>query len=139
MLKGVPGIISPDLMHVMMRMGHGDEIVLGDANFPTETMGNIIVRQDGINICELLDAMLKFFPLDNSLPRPVILMQPNNGFETPEVWAEYKKIIDSYEDNAEWELLPRFDFYVRSRSCFAAVATGEKTRFGNIILRKGVV
>jgi L-fucose mutarotase len=140
-LKGIPGILSPELLKVLMEMGHGDEIVLADGNFPAASIANRLVRCDGHNIPELLDAILKFFPLDPYVDSPVALMQvvPGDPVETP-IWDVYKDIVNRYEpENNKFEHIERFAFYERAKKAYAVVATGEKALYANIILKKGVV
>jgi L-fucose mutarotase len=141
MLKGVPSIISPDLMKVLMDMGHGDELVLADGNFPAATMARRLVRADGLAIPSLLEAVLKFFPLDQYVERPAILMQVVPGDSTkPTIWNEYRRIIKAGgEKFTEFEQIERNAFYQRSKNAFAVVATSEAALYANIILKKGVV
>ena len=141
MLKGIPAILSPDLMKVMMDMGHGDELVLADGNFPAATMARRLVRADGLAIPPLLEAVLKFFPLDPYVDRPVILMQVVPGDPTkPTVWNDYRRIIQASEKKfTDFEQIERNAFYQRAKNAFAVVATGEAALYANIILKKGVV
>lgn len=141
MLKGVPAIISPDLMKVMMDMGHGDELVLADGNFPAATMARRLVRADGLAIPPLLEAVLKFFPLDQYADRPAIIMQVVPGDPTkPTIWNDYRKIIQSSgEKFIDFEQVERYAFYQRAQNAFAVVATSEAALYANIILKKGVV
>lgn len=141
MLKGIPSILSPELLKILMEMGHGDEIVIGDGNFPASSHAKRLVRCDGHNIPVLLEAIMKFFPLDAYVDAPVSLMQvvPGNTTETP-IWDEYKKIICLYElKNNKVEEVERFAFYKRAKDAYAIIATGEKSLYANIILKKGVV
>lgn len=141
MLKGIPSIISPELLKILMEMGHGDEIVLADGNFPAASIAQRLVRCDGHNIPELLDAVLRFFPLDQYVQAPVALMQvvPGDKIETP-IWDVYEEIIKKYElVNNKIENIERFTFYERAKKAYAVVATGEKALYANIILKKGVV
>jgi len=140
MLKGVPSIISPDLMKVLMDMGHGDELVLADGNFPGATMARRLVRADGLAIPPLLEAVLKFFPLDQYVDRPAILMQVVPGDPTkPTIWEEYRKILKADKKFTEFEQIERNAFYQRAKNAFAVVATGEAALYANVILKKGVV
>lgn len=141
MLKGVPPIISPELIKILMEMGHGDEIVLADGNFPSASCAERLVRCDGHDIPELLDAVLKFFPLDTYSEAPVSLMAVVPGDTVkPVIWDEYKKIVESHESKAnKMEFVERFAFYERAKNAYAVVATGEKALYANIILKKGVV
>lgn len=138
MLKGIPSIISPELLKIMMEMGHGDEIVIGDGNFPGKSINENCVRCDGHNVPELLGAMLKLFPLD-TYAKPVYIMEkvPGDTVETP-IWDEYRNIVKPYT-NEELEQIERFAFYERAKKAYAVVMTGETALYANIILKKGVV
>lgn len=141
MLKGIPEILSPELLKVLMEMGHGDEIVLADGNFPAASIAKRLVRCDGHNIPELLEAVLKLFPLDPYVATPVALMQvvPGDTVETP-IWEVYQDIVCKFEPvNNKFEHIERFAFYERAKKAYAVVATGEKALYANIILKKGVV
>ena len=141
MLKNIPKILSPELMKTLMEMGHGDEIVIADGNFPAETFGKKVIRCDGHGVPELLDAIMKFFPLDTYPEKPVMLMEVVPGDNVvPTIWEDYKKIINKYEpENCKIEMIERFAFYERTKTAFAVVATGEEAAYANIILKKGVV
>jgi L-fucose mutarotase len=141
MLKGVPPIISPELMKTLMEMGHGDEIVLADGNFPAASCAQRLVRCDGHGIPELLGAILKFFPLDGYVEQPVALMEVDPGDPvTPVIWNEYDGIVQEYDNRANnRQFVERFAFYERAKTAFAIVATGEKAQYANIVLKKGVV
>jgi L-fucose mutarotase len=141
MLKGIPSIIPPELLKILMEMGHGDEIVISDGNFPAASIAQRLVRCDGHGIPEILDAVLKFFPLDPYVEAPVMLMQvvPGDPVETP-IWDVYKEIVKNHEPtNSNFENIERFAFYERAKKAYAVVATGEKALYANIILKKGVV
>ena len=140
MLKTIPPILSPELLKVLMEMGHGDEIVLADANFPAASMARRLVRSDGHNIPELLDAVLQFLPLDTYVDMPVALMAVVSGdtYE-PKIWDVYSATVERRERAVELELMERFAFYERAREAYAIVATGERSLYANIILKKGVV
>jgi L-fucose mutarotase len=141
MLKNVPAIISPDLMKTLMEMGHGDEIVLADGNFPAASVAQRLVRCDGHGVCEILEAVLKFFPLDQYVERPVALMAVVPGDKTkPTIWEEYRKIVKaSGEKFSDFEFVERFSFYERAKKAYAVVASSEKALYANIILKKGVL
>lgn len=141
MLKNIPKIMSPDLLKILMEMGHGDEIVLADGNFPAETIGQRVVRCDGHGVTELLDAVMRFFPLDTYTDKPVMLMEVVKGDPVvPTIWEDYKAVINKYEpENCKIEMIERFDFYERAKKAYAVVATGEEAIYANIILKKGVV
>jgi L-fucose mutarotase len=139
MLKNIPPILSPELLKTLAEMGHGDEIVLGDANFPAASLARRIVRADGHGIPELLDAILLFFPLDSFVECPVALMDTGDPNVRPPIWQEYSKCILRRDGDRRVELVERFAFYERAREAYAIVATGEVELYANIILKKGVV
>lgn len=141
MLKNIPKILSPELLKVLMEMGHGDEIVIADGNFPANTFGQRVVRCDGHGVCQLLDAIMQLFPLDTYTEKPVMLMDVVNGDPVvPTIWEDYKDIINKYEpENCKIEMLERYEFYERAKTAYAVVATGEEAIYANIILKKGVV
>ena len=141
MLKGIPKIIPPELLKILMEMGHGDEIVISDGNFPSAGMAQRLVRCDGHGAAEVLEAVLRFFPLDSYVDAPAALMElaPGDDVETP-IWETYKEIINKYEpENNKVENVERFAFYERAKKAYAVVATGESALYANIILKKGVV
>ena len=144
MLKGIPKIISPALLKVLAEMGHSDRIVIGDGNFPAESVGKncIVVRADGHGVPELLDAILTLFPLDPYVDKPVSLMEvmPGDPVETP-IWDTYKEIIAKHDPRgaAAVGTIARFRFYDEARTAYAIVTTGESALYANIILQKGVV
>lgn len=141
MLKNIPKILSPELLKILMEMGHGDEIVLADGNFPAETIGQRVVRCDGHGVTELLDAVMRFFPLDAYTDKPVMLMEVVPGDPVvPTIWEDYKAVINKYEpENCKIEMIERFAFYERAKKAYAVAATGEEAIYANIILKKGVV
>lgn len=141
MLKNIPKILSPELVKILMEMGHGDEIVIADGNFPAEAIGQRVVRCDGHGVPELLDGIMRLFPLDTYTDKPVMLMEVVKGDPVvPTIWDEYKAIINKYEpENCKIEMIERFAFYERAKTAFAVVATGEEAIYANIILKKGVV
>lgn len=141
MLKGISSLISPELIKVLMEMGHSDEIVFADANFPAASHARRLVRCDGHGIAELLEAILPLFPLDVYVDRPVTLMAvtPGDGVETP-IWGRYRQIVESYHSGADaFEEMERFAFYERAKQAYAIVSTGERALYANVILKKGVV
>lgn len=140
MLKKIPPRLSPELVKVLMEMGHGDEIVLADANFPAKTNNTRVVRADGISIPDLLSDILELLPLDTYSEEQVTLMEVVPGDPTvPAVWNKYKEILHEALQDYQIKMLERFEFYKHSRDTFAVVQTGETALYGNIILRKGVV
>ncbi|MCL2827909.1 MAG: fucose isomerase [Oscillospiraceae bacterium] len=142
MLKGIPSILSPELLKILMEMGHGDELVIGDGNFPGASMAQRLIRCDGHDVPRLLDAILGLFPLDRFVAQPVALMEVvvGSGDATPPIWATYKKIIQTHEPvNNGIEYVERFEFYERTKKAYAVVATGESALYANVILKKGVI
>ena len=144
MLKGIPKILSPELLKVLCEMGHGDRIVISDGNFPAESVGKnaIVIRCDGHGVPELLDAILQLFPLDTYVENPVHLMQvvPGDKVETP-IWDVYSQIIQKYDPRGKDAvgMIERFAFYEEAKKAYAVIATGEKALYANIMLQKGVV
>lgn len=144
MLKGIPKILSPELLKVLCEMGHSDRLVIADGNFPSESMGKNakVIRCDGHGVPELLEAILTVFPLDTYVETPVSLMQvmPGDNVETP-IWDEYKEIISKYDERGEKAIgqTERFAFYEESKTAYAIIATGESALYANIMLQKGVV
>jgi L-fucose mutarotase len=140
MLKGISHLISPALLEVLARMGHGDEIVLADAHFPGETCNNRVLRADGLRIPDLLEAILPLFELDAYVDAPLIMMAAVEGDTLdPNVEASYmKSILKTNPEVAPIQRIDRFAFYARAKSAFAVVMTGETAKYGNIILKKGV-
>jgi len=140
MLKGISPLLSPELLAVLARMGHGDEIVLADAHFPGETIGKRVVRADGLGIADLLDAILPLFELDTYADAPLVMMAPVPGDALDSsVEDAYRAAIDRHAPDAPpIARVERFAFYERAREAFAVVMTGETAKYGNIILTKGV-
>ncbi len=146
MLKGIPSIISPDLLRVLHEMGHGDEIVLADGNFPGASTAKcgangkeaIFLRADGLGVCELLEAILQVFPLD-TYAQSVYIMDKVRGdnVETP-IWDDFAEIITPHTAH-RIEKIERFAFYERAKTAFCILQTGESAQYANIILKKGVV
>jgi len=140
MLKGISPLISPELLAVMARMGHGDELILADAHFPAESFNARVLRADGLRIPDLLTAILPLFELDAYTPHPLIMMAavPGDTLD-PQVEESYLKSIHiTNPDAPAIERIDRFAFYDRARNAFAVVMTGETAKYGNIILKKGV-
>lgn len=140
MLKGISPIISPELLKILMEMGHGDEICIGDGNFPAASIAQRLVRLDGHGVTEVLDAILALMPLDTYVEAPVSLMQVVPGDPVvPTIWDEYKAVVKKREGDRKIENIERFAFYEKAKKCYAVVATGETAIYANIILKKGVV
>lgn len=141
MLKQIPSILSPEVLKTLMEMGHGDELVLADGNFPSASMAARLVRCDGNGVSVLLDAVLQLMPLDQYVRHPACLMSvvPGDPYQ-PGLWPEYAQIIGRREARAvEFEYLSRESFYERARRAFAVFSTSERGLYANIILKKGVV
>lgn len=144
MLKGIPKILSPELLKVLCEMGHGDRLVIADGNFPAQSMGKdaIVIRMDGLGAPEILDAILSVFPLDHYVEKPFCLMEvmPNDPVETP-IWEVYGQIEEKYESRGRQAIgqIERFAFYEEAKKAYAIIATGEKALYANILLQKGVV
>ena len=144
MLKGIPQILSPELLKVLCEMGHSDRLVISDGNFPAESMGKnaIVIRCDGHGVPEILDAILKVFPLDTYVENSVNLMEvmPGDDVETP-IRQEYEKIINKYDDRGKNCIgnIERFAFYEEAKKAYAIIATSEKALYANIMIQKGVV
>lgn len=141
MLKLIHPAISPDLMAVMMQMGHGDELVLADANFPADANAQRIVRADGIDLETLLPAILKFLPIDTFISEQAMVMEPvDPQAPEPTIWATFRKDLQAAEGrDVSLTKIERFAFYDRTRAAYAIVATGSRAFYSNIILKKGVV
>lgn len=144
MLKGIPKILSPQLLKVLCEMGHSDRLVIGDGNFPAETMGKngIVIRMDGHGVPEILDAILEVFPLDTYVEHPVNLMEVMKGdtVETP-IWKTYEEIVAKHDSRGASAIgqIERFKFYDDTKTAFCVIATSEAALYANIMLQKGVV
>ena len=141
MLKGISPVISPELIKILMEMGHGDELVIADGNFPAASIAQRLVRADGLDVPRLLDAILQFFPLDQYVEKPVALMAvvPGDTYK-PVIWDEYRSIVKKHESNfTDFEYVERFAFYERAKKAYAVLASSEMALYANIILKKGVV
>ena len=138
MIKGIPKIITPELLKILCEMGHGDEIVIADGNFPSASMGKRVIYLSGNGACEVLEAVLKLMPLD-TYSKPAYLMEvvPGDDVKTP-IWDEYKTIVSEYT-NEDFEHIERFAFYERAKNAYAVIATGEGALYANVLLKKGVV
>ena len=141
MLKNIPSILSPDCLKALMEMGHGDELVIADGNFPVASVAQRLIRLDGHGVPEILRAILEFFPLDTYVELPVGLMAVSPGDTTqPVIWDEYRRILqESNEPFTTFEFIERFSFYARAQKAYAIIATSESALYANIVLKKGVV
>ena len=144
MLKGIPPVISPELLKALCEMGHGDELVIADGNFPCESVGKnaVVVRADGHGTAEILEAVLKLIPLDTYTEKPVALMEVVKGDScpAPKIWKTYEELFSKYEpDHHNIEMMERFAFYERAKGAYLIIATGETAIYANVLLKKGVV
>ena len=139
MLKGISPLIPPELLKILAEMGHGDEIVLSDANFPAAANGKRVVRCDGVSILDMLDAVLRLLPLDTYVKAPVVLMQTVPGDPQPPIWEEIQAVVERHAPGTAGEYNERFAYYDRAREAFAVVQTGETALYANVILKKGVI
>lgn len=136
MLHNIPSILSPDLLWTLRAMGHGDEIVIADANFPAQGLGPKCLRLDGISATDTLAAVMTLLPLDTFVPSPAHTMQVvGQPDAVPDIVAAFQKLIPDHKI----ETIERFGFYERAAKAFAVVQTGETRLYGNIILTKGVI
>lgn len=140
MLKGISPLLSPELLSVLCRMGHGDEIVLADAHFPGDTFGQRVIRADGLKVADLIDAILPVFELDSYVEAPLVMMAVVAGDQLdPRVEKRYRAAVDRHApETPAIARIDRFAFYERAKSAFAVVMTGDTAKYGNIILKKGV-
>ena len=141
MLRNVPPILSPDLLWTLRAMGHGDDLVIADANFPATALGARCHRLDGLTATDVLQAVLTVLPLDSFVPNPAVVMEVvDDPDAVPPIVEEFQNITNVTADNpAELNRLERFAFYDRAKSAFAIIQTGETRLYGNIILKKGVI
>ena len=140
MLKGVPKNLSPEILKVLCEMGHGDEIVIADANFPSINKGVMEFRADGIGGVDMLKSILTLIPFDTYADANMLLMGlSGNDTEIPPIWEEYKNVADSIDKNGVIKYLDRFEFYDRAKKAYAVIHTGESAIYANIIIKKGVI
>lgn len=139
MLKGISPLLSPDLLHVLASMGHGDEIVIADANFPAATHARRLVRMPGVGAAQVLDAILGVLPLDDFADHAVFTMQVVADPDViPPAVQEFNTVLQRHGGSPATGLA-RFAFYQRAAQAFAIVASGDTRVYGNILLKKGVV
>src|SRR5690606_27422793 len=140
MLKGIPPILGPDLLHILRAMGHGDEIAIVDANYPAESAGPPVVRIDGQTAADVLDAVLTLMPLDTFVEEQASGMEVvGNPKKREQTHKDFDRIIKRHEPGMKLTLLERFAFYDRVQDAFAIVQTGERRLYGNVLLKKGIV
>jgi len=141
MLKGIHPLLHADLLHALASMGHGDELVIADANFPWASIGRRVVHLAGASAADALDAILTLFPLDDFVDQPALTMQVvGDPDAVPEPVRDFAEVFTKHGlADTEMGRLDREAFYARARSAFAIVRTGELRPYGNILLVKGVI
>lgn len=141
MLKGIPEVLSPELLKILCEMGHGDNIVITDGNFPGASCSQRLVRADGHTVSEMLDAILTVFPLDPySEVQASVMRIPQGDPYVPKVWEDFKEIVKKHESvNNKFGDVERFEFYERTKTAYAVVQTSDKALYANILLTKGVL
>ena len=140
MLNNIPKILSSELVHLMMDMGHGDEIVIADGNYPAEASGLPVVHLDGHGTPEILDAVLELMPLDPYVENPVAIMEVVPGDTViPTIRDDFREVLNKHGVEKDPELIERFAFYERANKAFCVVASSEVRQYANIILKKGIV
>lgn len=144
MLKGIPPVLSPELLKALCEMGHSDRLIISDGNFPAQSMGKngVVIRMDGHGVPELLDAVLKVFPLDTYVDQPVTLMEkvPGDQVQTP-IWEQLAGIVAEHDPRGIDAVghVERFAFYEAAGTAYLIIATSEKALYANVMLQKGVV
>lgn len=140
MLYGIDPILGPELLHALRAMGHGDELVIVDANFPSTSKANRLVRLDGIDAVRVLDAVLSLMPLDDFVDCAAFTMAPvDDPKSVPEVCRLFGEVVVKRAPGFAIGTLERFAFYERAEKTFLTVASGERRLYGNIILKKGII
>ena len=140
MLKAIPPLLGPDLLHILRAMGHGDEIVIVDANYPAESAGPPVVRLDGASATDALDAILTLMPLDTFVDEQAFGMEVvGNPKKREQTHKDFDRLIKKHEPGMALALIERFAFYERARDCYAIVQTGERRLYGNVLLKKGII
>ena len=140
MLKGIDPLLGPELLSILRSMGHGDEIVVADANFPSEANAQRLIRLDGVSGPRVAQAILSVLPLDDFVPDAAFRMEDSSAPEaTPPVCQEYAQALSAVGYHRPIAAVERFAFYERARDAYAIVATGEPRFWGNLILKKGAI
>ncbi|SHH57572.1 RbsD/FucU domain-containing protein [Clostridium grantii] len=136
MLYGIPKTFTPDLMKLLMEVGHGEQLLICDGNFPYKSRNKDTVFILNIKISDLLNDILKFLPLDHAVEIPTMVMSGALDNGTADV---YKKIISKYREGDSLGTIDRFGFYDLSDQVVGIIVTNDFTKFGNIIIQKGIV
>ncbi len=141
MLKGIPRILPPDLLRMLAEMGHGDELVLADANFPSHEVAHRIIHADAADVPQMLEAILQLMPLDSFVDEPAFVMQfVDDANGRAPIWDTYQTLLDVAEGrHIQIGTIERFAFYERARTTYGVVVTGETALYANLILKKGVI
>ena len=145
MLSGISKLLTGDVLKILCDMGHGDEIVISDANFPAASISDRVIYCPGMNVSDVLEAIKKLFPLDVKYSdKAAFVMEltdsdKTSGMPDPESWADYERILKGEYENFELGKIERFAFYDRAKEAYAVILTGEERQYGNILLKKGVV
>jgi L-fucose mutarotase len=141
MLKNLSPLHTPELLHTLASMGHGDDLAIVDAHFPAVSMAKRLVRLDGVDGPAALAACLRLIPLDTFVDDPALRMEVvDDPDQIPEVQQQFQKVIDQ-EEGKHWPLakIERHAFYERAKKAYAIVATGELRPYGCVLIKKGVV
>jgi len=140
-LKNLPPLLGPDLLHILRAMGHGDDIAIVDANFPAHALANRLVRLDGHSATKVLEAILKVLPVDDFRDDPIRSMAVVGDADTkPEIVSEFERLVEAAEGRAiQAAALTREDFYAVAKDAYAIVVTGEGRLYGNLLVSKGVI
>ena len=145
MLQGISKLLTGDLLKALCDMGHGDELVIADANFPGESVAKRLIRCPGISGTDLLCAIAPLIPLDAYSPAPALVMQLTDsdrakGMPDPAIWGEYEAILrQNYGADTRVNTIERYAFYERAKAAYLVIQTGEERIYGNLLLAKGVI
>ena len=145
MLKGISKLLTGDMLKALCDMGHGDTLVIADANFPAETVAKRLIRCPGLSGLDVLEALAPLFPLDTYVDEPAQVMDLTDsdkaaGMPVPVIWGEYLQILKKhYGEDASLGMTERFAFYDKAKEAYLVIQTGEERQYGNLILSKGVV
>lgn len=145
MLNGISKLLTGDVLKVLSDMGHGDEIIIADGNFPVKTVTKNLIRCPGMNVSDVLAAIVDLFPIDVTYtehPACVMELTPQDqkkGLPRPEAWADYERILGEKYPGIKLGNIERFSFYERTKEAYAVILTGEDRLYGNLLLVKGCV
>jgi len=136
LLKGIDPLLTPDLLHALASMGHGDEIAIVDANFPAVTIARRLIAMPGADTLAVLRAVLSLFPLDTfERPAAFTMQVVGDANAIPPPVAAFREALAPNDVGS----IERHAFYARARNAFAVVQTGELRKYGNVLLVKGVI